>query len=128
MFKHFSILIFSVCAVSLSATAQTPRQLKVLTDTFDVAIHDAEVFGAANMKYTFDKWGKRKYKKWDRQFRGALEDRLGLTKLKNQLSEYHPVARLDSIQQCDGFRREYYKIWTEPTMPLPIIVMIPDNV
>lgn len=116
------------CAANSSCNNEAQDRSDVaLADTFEVWSYSADLYAHADMKYSFDKWGEKKYKQWENEFRSVMEERLGLKKIASQLKNYTPKVEFLRTEQCDGFRRDYYTIWTEPTLPLPIIVMIPDS-
>lgn len=68
---------------------------------------------------------------WQKQFRDALRDTLGLTQL-SQLADEIPLTEraailLDKTQE-DGYQRLKYAIQTLPDVYMPFYVLIPDGV
>lgn len=94
---------------------------------FDDSVHFHALYDDALMEYTFDKWAPEDFPKWKEEFKGELKRALGLTHIERQLKGYVPKVEFKGTQKCDGYSMEDWVIWTEPTTPLPIAVMKPDN-
>lgn len=94
---------------------------------FNDTIHFHSLYNDALMEYTFDKWAPEDFPKWHEEFKAALMKTLGLTRIERQLQGYTPKAEFKAVQEFEGYTMEDWIIWTEPTMPLPIVVLKPKN-
>ncbi len=60
---------------------------------------------------------------WRQQVRGTIRTLLGL----NAMLPAPPNPRITETVQCDGYRRERVEIDTEPSVTMPLYVLIPDG-
>lgn len=100
---------------------------KALTEKFDEHTHSSALYEAADMKYEFKGSTNKDFTKWQKAFRPELKKLLGLTILEAQLGSYKPTAQLLSSEDVGYAFREHWQIWTEPTVPLPFILLRPKN-
>ena len=94
---------------------------------FNDSIHFHSLYNDALMEYTFDKWAPEDFPKWQKEFKAALKKTLGLTHIERQLKGYTPKAEFKAVQEFEDYTMEDWIIWTEPTMPLPMVVLKPKN-
>jgi len=70
---------------------------------------------------------------WQRRFRPRLRQALGLDAMESDLADFlssfakKPRAVRRSIEVCDGFTREFWHLWVEPTVPLPFYLLRPEK-
>jgi len=64
---------------------------------------------------------------WRERLHAALVEALGLPAMAQDLADHRPRAeRLDG-ETCDGFVRERWQLWVEPTVPLPFYLLKPAD-
>lgn len=70
---------------------------------------------------------KKDFDKWRNEELSHLHQALGLDKLKSQYAQYK--IRVEKKEEADSgsFIVQKWIVWTEPTVPLPVIVLIPKN-
>lgn len=95
-------------------------------DEYNSDHHFRAQYNAAGMVYSFTIYKKRK-EQWQEEFLQELKRILGLSLLENSLKGYIPRAEKKASEDAGHFIRESWVIWTEPTVPLPIIVLIPKS-
>lgn len=69
--------------------------------------------------------GNMPVSEWQHQARHSLKKLLGIEKIEAALPGYKPSARLLKTEKLDLFTREYWEIYTEPNLPLSMIVLRP---
>ena len=79
-------------------------------------------------KYVFSGTTKADFKKWQKELREALKVKLGLQKLENELAGYHPTAKRIDSEDLGYALRQRWVIWTEPDVPLTMIIMLPKDI
>ena len=62
---------------------------------------------------------------WQKAFRPRLREILGLDNLSCDLAGYEPQAERLQIEDMGDYTRELWRIWTEPTVPLPFYLLKP---
>jgi dienelactone hydrolase len=69
--------------------------------------------------------------KWQAAFRPRLQQALGLHNIAADLSGYtpwaEPVGGADSAVDCGSYVRETWRLWVEPTVPLPFYLLRPNR-
>lgn len=96
-------------------------------EQFNEAMHFRAVYDEAAMKYEFKGTTLNDFRKWQNDFRPELKRLLGLDLIESALKNYKPKSRLLSTEDLGFARREHWVIWTEPTVPLPFILMRPKG-
>jgi dienelactone hydrolase len=89
--------------------------------------HFSGLYAAADMKYAFKGSSLIDFEKWQKEFRPELKKLLGLHILEAQLANYQPKTKLLSSEDIGFATRERWLIWTEPTVPLPFVLLRPKN-
>jgi hypothetical protein len=89
--------------------------------------HFESLYTGAEMKYAFKGSSLKDFEKWQKAFRPELRKLLGLNILEDQLADYHPKTKLLSSEDVGFAIRERWLIWTEPTVPLPFILLRPKS-
>lgn len=110
------IFLGILCMLSLSGFAQD--QYKEHLDN---------MFRNAERKYAFENANPKKLKKWQKEFRQELKEKLGINIIEAQYSQFVPEATLVSSEDAEYAIRERWIIRTEPDVQLPIVVMRPKN-
>lgn len=62
---------------------------------------------------------------WRTQLHAALVEALGLPAMAQDLAGHRPHAERLDAETCDGFVRERWRLWVEPTVPLPFYLLKP---
>lgn len=95
---------------------------------FDANNYFNTLYTDAAMKFSFDKWGKKKINKWQKEFRTALSDKLGITRLKEEFNGHVPEVTLsEKVEDCNTYTRQRGTITTEPGVPLPFVILVPKE-
>jgi hypothetical protein len=116
----------AACKMNLITKSQIEKPIACV-DIFDFQQHSSTMYAQAEMKYTFSKNANMNFSKWQTNFRAALKEKLGLAKIERQLKGYKPkTERIDS-EDLGYAIRERWVIWTEPTVPLPFVLMFPKG-
>lgn len=89
--------------------------------------HLDRMFQHAERRFAFEKTNPKKWKKWQTQLRAALSEKLGLNVLQAQYADYVPTAKLRSTEDVGYAILDRWVLYTEPDMPLPIVVLRPKN-
>lgn len=93
----------------------------------DVGTHYEQLFESTPRAYSFSARTSLELEAWQKDFREHLRGLLGLTRMEAELAEYQPQAeKLESIE-LDGYLRERWVLWTEPTLPLPFYLLKPTG-
>lgn len=90
-------------------------------------IHFGKQYENAARQFAFPKWQSKPFSQWQKAFRPELKKKLGLDLVESTLKNYKPVAVQGAVEDLGDFTREAWTIWTEPTVPLPVLVLIPKN-
>jgi hypothetical protein len=92
---------------------------------FDMLAHDQELYRNTTGEYSFKarSWGSAV--KWQKSFRKALREALGLTRMEKDLAGYRPRAQRLETKDCGFFIREKWRLWTEPGVPIPFWLLRP---
>lgn len=106
---------------------ESTNSANLKVDKYDSPTHFAGIYANAKMKYAFNGSSLRDFEKWQKAFRPELKKLLGLNILEAQFAAYKPKAEMLSSEDIDFAIREHWLIWTEPTVPLPFILLRPKN-
>lgn len=95
---------------------------------FDYRRHLDELYRSIHRRFEFRAKTLEEFKEWQREFRKALKDALGLSNMEIDLDGYTPKAiKIDSVE-LDSYIREKWYIWVEPTTPLPFWLLKPKRI
>ena len=121
----FSLIMF------FTAKSQAPDGIKILPkelqDQYYPTKHFDTLYKYARMEFEFGGIDKNDFNKWQNDFRPRLKQLLGLNKLELQLANYAPHTEKKGSEERDDFILERWIIWTEPDIPLPVVVLIPKG-
>jgi hypothetical protein len=124
LYSAILCLLLAACKMNVITKSQIEKPIACV-DSFDFQQHSYAMYAQAEMKYTFSKNAKMNFSKWQTNFRTELKEKLGLAKIERQLKDYKPKAvRIDS-EDLGYALRERWVIWTEPTVPLPFVLILP---
>ena len=99
----------------------------VYKDSFSASDYYDDLYNSAEMKYAFKGTTPEEVEVWQTEFRDKLKERLGISQLERQLSSFKVKARKISSEDIGYAIRERWEIWTEPTVPLPFVLLLPKN-
>jgi dienelactone hydrolase len=85
------------------------------------------LYHSAGKEFDFKGVNKSDFNKWHKALLPRLRQALGLDKIESQLPNYIPKTERKAIEQRENFTLERWIIWTEPGIPLPLVVLIPKN-
>lgn len=97
------------------------------SDKYSETSHFKAVYSEAAMKYEFKGTTQNDFKKWQNAFRPELKKLLGIELIESSLANYHPKSKLLASEDVGYAIREQWVIWTEPTVPLPFILLRPKD-
>jgi len=130
----YLLLLFILLNLFVSETMSQPidareaRKLPAETaESFGMKEHFDKQYGAAVMEYGFNGRNARDVEDWKKLFLPKLKSTLGLDKIERQLAGYEPKAEKKDSEDLGFCIRERWIIWTEPSVPLPVVVLIPKN-
>ena len=89
--------------------------------------HFDTAYKYTKMEFEFKGSNKNDVIKWQQEFRHRLKQVLGIDKIEMWLISYIPHPEKQIVEDRGDFMLEKWIIWTEPDIPLPIVVLIPKN-
>jgi dienelactone hydrolase len=127
--KAVSIIAVCMLVVQCRTSQSTVDENKPFREVeqFNEAVHFRAVYDEAEMKYEFKGSTADDFRKWQNSFRPELKKLLGIDLIESELKNYKPKSRLVSTEDLGFAQREHWVIWTEPTVPLPFILMRPKG-
>jgi len=126
----YLMLWFLCCTFFLHCKVNKPvlKSYPLTTvEKYIAPVHFSTIYSGAEMKYAFKGSSRGDFEKWQKSFRPELKKALGLDILEKQWTNYQPVAKLLSSEDIGFAIRERWSIQTEPTVPLPFILLRPKN-
>lgn len=88
--------------------------------------HTDALFANVPRRFAFSAKTSTELGDWQAAFRPRLQELLGLTVMAREVPFRYRAERLESVR-LEGYTREKWHLWTEPNVPLPIWVLIPDK-
>ena len=129
--KPSIFILLAICCILLvhCRTNKSVSQSKASDPVgkFSSSKHFETLYAGAEMKYSFKGSTSKDFEKWQKSFRPELKKLLGLNIIERQLANYQPKTQLLSSEDIGFAIRERWLIWTEPTVPLPFILLRPKN-
>lgn len=121
--RHLAAISAALLGISVSA------QEYALSDSYNSDAHFRSLYENAEMKYSIsNKDNFTNFAEWQTLFRQELKKTLGITAMEKQLMGFKPTARQIDSEDLGYAVRERWEIWTEPDIPLPVIIMKPKNI
>jgi len=128
---------FIFCVVMLGVFGDANSQEKfersgrMQTDTFKSPYsfrgYFDGLFESSVRKYGFEGKTENDFHKWQHAFLPVLKDAIGLIAIENKFAAYVPRAEMKESLDDKHFILQKWFIWTEPDVPLPVVVLIPKN-
>jgi S-formylglutathione hydrolase FrmB len=123
--KAFLISAGCILASSPAVNAQADVGAAGASDMYQSAVHFGRQYSQAKKEFSFQGKSAADVAAWRAAFLPRLKQALGLAKLEAQLGGYVPVAGMRSSEDMGAYTRQRWVIWTEPTVPLPMVILIP---
>lgn len=123
--SRFLLGFFAAVFICLSSNAQTSAP--GIKDSFHFQSHFNTLYAQSAKQYAFKGNSKDEFLRWQKSFLPQLKQNLGLTLMEQQLRSFKPYAQKRETQQKDGYVLERWVLWTEPTAPLPFVLLKPQN-
>jgi hypothetical protein len=124
-------LLLIICCTFFLQCRESKQVLKLNTaspvEKYNEPDHFTALYAAAEMRYAFKGSSYSDFEKWQKAFRPELRKLLGLPVIEAQLANYQPKTQLLSSEDIGFAIREHWLIWTEPTVPLPFILLRPNS-
>lgn len=117
----FSIFVNDVSAQNTGRTRPQPVK------KYDSKEYFGNLYAQATASYAFDNRGEEALHEWQYHARQSLSKLIGIEKIQSALPGYKPEAHLLQTETVDSFNREFWVIYTEPKVPLTMIVLRPHN-
>lgn len=99
----------------------------LMAQQFSFQEHFKTQFSASPLQYAFRGSSKKDVEEWRKRLLPQLRAALGLNRIESQLTGYVPKAEKKDSKDVGSFIIEHWLLWTEPTLPLPIVVLYPKN-
>ena len=94
---------------------------------YDAVTHFETLYQRAEPAFAFKAETRAEWLAWQSAFRPRLRQALGLDVIAANLQGYEPVAeQVDSEDRGDHVR-ESWRLWVEPTVPLPFYLLRPQS-
>lgn len=94
---------------------------------FDATAHYQSLYRSTEGKYGFQAQTVDEFIAWQQAFRSQLREILGLGRMAQDRGDHQPVAEQLESETLDGYTRQRWQIWVEPTVPLPFYLLIPEG-
>lgn len=101
-------------------------QKEVCADSFQISEFYAKQYRNAEMRYAFRE-NKLPFTVWQTNFRSALKETLGIARLEKDLAGYEVKSQKLTSEDVGYALREQWVIWTEPDVPMSIVVLRPKG-
>lgn len=123
------ILFLGVAVVFLSQCrlGKAEKSTYGYSENYDDVSTYSTMVQSADMKFAFKGKTHSDFQKWQKSFRPELKKVLGVTILEEQLAGFKPKAERLSSEDLGYATREKWRIWTEPTVPLPFVMLRPKG-
>ena len=92
---------------------------------YDAKQHYDRLYGDAPGSCSFRAETLEEFREWQTELRGRLEELLGLDRMREDLAQHVPHAERLEREELDGYAREKWTLWVEPTVPLPFYLLRP---
>lgn len=118
-----------LASTELLASAPTgtqPATGPVGGPAYDDHSHTIGLFQDTPRRFAFRATNAQELRHWQSQFRDRLRELLGLAVMDRETPFNYRAERAEKLTK-DGYSQEKWYLWTEPNVPLPIWVLIPDK-
>ena len=94
---------------------------------YDAAAHFGSLYANTPAEFSFCSGTEEGWLAWREAFRPRLAQALGLDNVATDLAGYQPNAERVASEDQDGYVRESWTLWVEPTVPLPFYLLRPKD-
>ena len=95
---------------------------------YDATRYFEDLFIKTIPEFSFKAKSKAELVQWQDVLRSKLKSALGLALNEEQNRHFIITAKKEQEEDSGDFILEKWTIWTEPDVPLPIVVLIPKNI
>lgn len=92
---------------------------------YNDAEHYAQLYRNMKPEFGFSATTRPEWQSWKRRFLPRLRAALGLVNMETDLAGHVPHAEQLGAEAMDGYTREQWQLWVEPTVPLPFYLLRP---
>ncbi len=127
--KFFITTLLCIASGFLVLKAQQPgsRDLPAKTSSFNFQAHFDTLYHQSSKQFSFNGNSRQDFERWQKAFRPKLKEQIRLVAMEKQLSGYVVKAEKRGEEDKGTYTLERWHIWTEPTVPLPFILLRPKN-
>jgi len=94
---------------------------------YDAVKHFQSLYAAAPRQFEFRATTAAEWSAWRDGFRARLMQALGLDNMAHDLAGYAPTAEMAQSDDMGDHVREVWRLWVEPTAPLPFYLLRPKT-
>lgn len=94
---------------------------------YDAAKHFAALYATVPHEFGFRATTTAEWQAWRDAFRPRLRAALGLDNMAHDLAAHTPHADMAASEDMGDHVREFWRLWVEPTVPLPFYLLKPKN-
>jgi len=124
----FIVFVFLMSSLNAQSNSIQPGSLTVdSVERYNESGYFTNMYESVHPEFSFAGNTKRDFEKWHNRMLPHLKQTLGLDKLNLQYEHYKLRFEKKVIADSGTFIIEKWIVWTEPTVPLPVIVLIPKN-
>jgi poly(3-hydroxybutyrate) depolymerase len=95
---------------------------------YDAERHFRTLYDRARGEFAFHPGAVTDWRTWQQAFRPRLRAALGLDRMAADLANHRPTAELAGSEDLGDHVREQWRLWVEPTAPLPFYLLLPKGV
>ena len=95
---------------------------------YDSFQHDQSLYERVKSEFEFQGETSQQFEAWAGAFRPRLRQALGLEAIAAQTAGYRPSAERGEVVELTDHFRESWRLWVEPTVPLPFYLLRPKGV
>ncbi len=99
----------------------------MLQSNYDAVTHFETLYRRADAAFAFEAKTREGWLAWQSAFRPRLREALGLDVIGANLAGYHPEAEQVGREDMGDYIRESWRLWVEPTVPLPFYLLRPKS-
>jgi dienelactone hydrolase len=121
------LIISNISTAQLVKVEDNKKLPTALQQKFAFQGHFDTQYDAAAKEFAFKGKSKKEVDAWRKVFRPKLKAALGLDKIEWQLAGYLPTAQKIDSEDVGYCIRERWLIWTEPSVPLPVVILYPKG-
>ena len=93
---------------------------------YDPQQHTNDLFKNITRRHAFQARTMDELRQWQSSFRQRLRELLGIAVMEREVPFEYRAEQVESVAK-DGYTQEKWYLWTEPGVPLPVWVLIPDK-